>query len=763
MFKKVLLILLLNTLLFANNQGYSLYGLIKLPSNISHSEDKIGLELYSGDDINFSSAIREINASSIDTKNSIYSYSFEELENGSYYIVLPIKDNDGLKDLNESGVYVKKFNLVTGNQREDGTYRVYYNDFKDIVYDWDFPYGGEKPLIKKSNCRYEYHEVFVTVTMDTGESYQYIETKPKEVCDSKIIYINEIVPIDINKTHREINFKFFESKPMNITINIDDSNLTNMDTKEFNPMISLNLHSEFFYDINSNQYNKEDINGSFFFGDEIGLGSKFNLIDDNSTEIYRISFYEKLFFLKDINFTNKFKLNFTYPNDENIYEVNLFLTIDEFENENYIYDTDFFKHLIIKENMLSFEINETLLQVDLNVSNISTYKNITIHNSESSSTTNFYIKSQENNNSKFNISLPLFKGDNYFFDIHNHQNADVEIEKADTINYSDSTNRVFSLNNFFTYDGEKLVLVPYYSTLEDIKMKIDSNFNLFLPEMNITQEKVLIDTNSLNFNANIGESITKTFTITNNNNYGIKNYIIIDFENSKEFISHYSNRYNSDINNLNQYYSNLDVEFSVDKILCEMEANQSCEIKVTYTPIDEGVDEAFIIIRDSRLSASYLSTSTDKIITLTGNGIDEDFKEIELQIPKGWSLLAIPIDESVEFAKSESDNIWIYQNGWIQNPKTIEPYIGFWIYSNSDRVVDFKGKVYEPKFKYNDEIWELKGTGKSLKEIDYEYNFKEIWIYDSFFKKWIYNPKEIEAGRGFWLRVHNPLPSLPSL
>ncbi len=68
--------------------------------------------------------------------------------------------------------------------------------------------------------------------------------------------------------------------------------------------------------------------------------------------------------------------------------------------------------------------------------------------------------------------------------------------------------------------------------------------------------------------------------------------------------------------------------------------------------------------------------------------IEKNF--IALNLNQNWNLIANPTKKDVNSSIFQSDKILTYLNGsWIVNPKVISPYIGYWVYLESEKKIYF--------------------------------------------------------------------------
>lgn len=123
----------------------------------------------------------------------------------------------------------------------------------------------------------------------------------------------------------------------------------------------------------------------------------------------------------------------------------------------------------------------------------------------------------------------------------------------------------------------------------------------------------------------------------------------------------------------------------------------------------------------------------------------------ELEIKKGWNLLAVPIEKSIELSQmGEFNQIWVYENGWIKEPSTIKYGVGFWLKSDNSYSITFEGNSYEVDFSNLRDGWNLLGAGVDLNLG--EFNFEKSLSYEN---SWIENPPFIKRGSGFWVKDLN--------
>lgn len=139
------------------------------------------------------------------------------------------------------------------------------------------------------------------------------------------------------------------------------------------------------------------------------------------------------------------------------------------------------------------------------------------------------------------------------------------------------------------------------------------------------------------------------------------------------------------------------------------------------------------------------SLDTPKILSILGEN------EVKVEIEKGWNLLGNTQSGPLKREKiGEELSLWRYSfNSWIENPKEILPCEGFWIYSNENFEFNFDDamcKVVEIK-----DGWNLLGMGKEIENPKESFGASVVWVYKS--GAWIENPKKIEIGVGFWVKV----------
>ena len=124
-----------------------------------------------------------------------------------------------------------------------------------------------------------------------------------------------------------------------------------------------------------------------------------------------------------------------------------------------------------------------------------------------------------------------------------------------------------------------------------------------------------------------------------------------------------------------------------------------------------------------------------------------------LKIKKGWNLLSLPINQSIETTNLNAELIYTYDNdNWIKNPKILNYNNGFWLKSsiNQNIKLDDNGDEYRTDFSQLTQGWNLVGTGIDLYNIKDSYKFKSVWSYKDI---WQNSAEKIEAGQGFWVFI----------
>lgn len=118
----------------------------------------------------------------------------------------------------------------------------------------------------------------------------------------------------------------------------------------------------------------------------------------------------------------------------------------------------------------------------------------------------------------------------------------------------------------------------------------------------------------------------------------------------------------------------------------------------------------------------------------------------------GWNLIGNPTIDNINTKDIKNALVtWVYKDTkWIMNPETINPNIGFWVYNKNMEIIEFNGKSSILDINTINQGWNILSNG--IDTINPTINNKDVsisWIYEK--GAWTYNPKSIEAGRGFWI------------
>lgn len=173
----------------------------------------------------------------------------------------------------------------------------------------------------------------------------------------------------------------------------------------------------------------------------------------------------------------------------------------------------------------------------------------------------------------------------------------------------------------------------------------------------------------------------------------------------------------------------------------EYELSQEGYYETIYEIVDEAKDK---VISDSVTIQVGESTRGVEIV---------ESSELTLDVPKGWSLLALPTNANLDnplgkFNKSKE--IYTFKsNSWSHNPTKLEYGQGFWINSNEESSYSFAGSSYKSDLNV-DSGWKLLGTGEDISVSGL--SFSNIWVYRN--SEWLKkdNIGTISATEGFWIK-----------
>lgn len=120
-----------------------------------------------------------------------------------------------------------------------------------------------------------------------------------------------------------------------------------------------------------------------------------------------------------------------------------------------------------------------------------------------------------------------------------------------------------------------------------------------------------------------------------------------------------------------------------------------------------------------------------------------------LNLIKGWNLVAIPVQKEVNSSIFEFNSIYIFDNNWTKNPSILSSGIGIWVDSKVETNLTFSGSDYKPNFIDLNGSWKLLGTGQELNNVKANWDFEDVWSYKN--KVWEQNPLIINEGQGLWV------------
>ncbi len=133
-------------------------------------------------------------------------------------------------------------------------------------------------------------------------------------------------------------------------------------------------------------------------------------------------------------------------------------------------------------------------------------------------------------------------------------------------------------------------------------------------------------------------------------------------------------------------------------------------------------------------------------------------QEVKLELQKEWNLISTPISEDIsdKFIFQDYDLIWNFKdNNWVKNPSILYYEDGYWIKTDSENNITFKGSSYTPNLKRVVSTWALVGTGTEINDINNlisEEKIKEIYQFKD--NKWLKSNdiNSLNIGDGFWIK-----------
>jgi len=142
---------------------------------------------------------------------------------------------------------------------------------------------------------------------------------------------------------------------------------------------------------------------------------------------------------------------------------------------------------------------------------------------------------------------------------------------------------------------------------------------------------------------------------------------------------------------------------------------------------------------------------------LKDNSYISELIDFNISIKKGWNLLVSPIKKDITdmFIFSNFDKIWLYDKGiWIKNPLTIPYESAFWLKSNIDENISFRGKSYSKNTDTIGDSWSLVGIGEIPNEITQRQKsyIDKIYVYRENSFKELSTLTKLKFAEPFWIK-----------